>query len=194
MTHTLLSPSTRVCSFIEGPLTLERMIAQKKEPSHWQGASSTCLFIQIHVTLELWTWQLELSTTPTTLTWHLDGPHVEWLRQAPGQNLRALGLSRAQALIFWAPTTRLSSILWLVTSASWLSSPPWYLTLSMATLNFAQTIDSLESGQALNNLSLGWKDYQLQVSHSQIWQVQALNLSSSIKGATYCRSLKSTGQ
>ena len=37
-----------------------KLRAQKKETSHWRGASYTCLFTQIHFTQKLPTWELEV--------------------------------------------------------------------------------------------------------------------------------------
>lgn len=45
-------------------------------------STSTCLFFQLHFTLELTTWELDLCTRLTMPTWRLDGSHVERLQQA----------------------------------------------------------------------------------------------------------------
>lgn len=58
----------------------------KKEPSHWWGASNSCLFIQVHFILELTTWELQLFNRLTKLRWHLHKYPLEQLQQTLSQN------------------------------------------------------------------------------------------------------------
>ena len=166
--------------------------AQRREPSHWQGASYRWLFTQIHFTHVLSTWELEHITGLTMLGWHLDGSHVESPWQALFHSWQAVGQTpklppwgtlgilrgRAWALILWPQSQwafkhSLACHEWLL----WLVSPPWYFTLSMATLHLLKLLISWR----LMKLSIVCQAldefYYLQVSNSWKLQVWALNSS-----------------
>ena len=95
----------------------------------------------------------------------------------------SLGMLRAWALILWA-LSQCAFKHCLACSASLFSIiPRWYLTLSMGTLNFAQTIKSLKIGLALNSLSFGWKlvNFKYQNSWKPLPSLSS-KLSFSVKG------------
>lgn len=71
-----------------------------------------------------------------TLRWDLDGSHIERLQQTQNPKLPHggnLGMSGVQALLLFGL---------------------WYVTLGMATLHLARTVESMKIGQDLNSLSI----------------------------------------
>ena len=121
---------------IRAPFTPERLRAQRKQTSHWHGASYARLFTQIHFTHEL-----------STRVWTLYRAHG------------SLGLSRAPVLILWVPSQWAFNHCLACNKCFYIEyhSTLFDYSLWAWPLYTSQPIESLRVGQALNSLSFGWK-------------------------------------
>ena len=162
-------------TLIIGPLYTREAELLKKGAFPSVGSLLHILFTQVCFTLELFTWEFEPFIGLIMLRWCLDGSHVEGLRQS-------LGMLKIE-LSFCGPVGNgLLSILWL----SWMllclvSSPPWYLTLSLAT---SQLLKLLRAWRLVQLPIVWYLDQSLSIPSIKApkLQAQALNLSFCVDG------------
>ena len=123
------------------------------------------LFSQIHFTLELSSWEIELPSGLAMLKWRFEGFRVKWLHQALHEFWQALG---ERSMLPWhAPwlccypwgsigMSERSSSHFVGSSQNGLSSILRLVMNASLSIPLAQTTESVMIGQALNKFEL-WR-------------------------------------